>query len=40
MKFLPEDFPFQNEVLNKDAIKKVMTLIYDNYDNQKVVENC
>ena len=34
----PDDFPFQNYVLDKDAIKAMMATVYETYDNETTVE--
>ena len=34
----PEDFPFQDYVLDKDAIKAMMATVYEIYDNETTVE--
>ncbi len=34
----PEDFPFQNEAMGKDTIKKVMAAVYEAYDNETTVQ--
>lgn len=34
----PEDFPYQNQAMGKDAVKEVMALIYDKYDNETTVD--
>ena len=34
----PEDFPFQNHAMGKDAIKKVMSAVYEAYDNETTVQ--
>ena len=34
----PEDLPFQNYALDKDAIKLMMATVYETYDNETTVE--
>lgn len=34
----PEDFPFQNRDMTKDAIKDMMSIVYEMYDNQATVK--
>ena len=34
----PDDFPFQNESIGKDAVKSIMALVYERYDNESTVE--
>ena len=34
----PEDFPFQNHAMGKDAIKAVMASVYETYNNQTTVQ--
>ena len=34
----PANFPFQNESIGKDAVKRIMALVYQEYDNVSTVE--